>query len=180
MNNELDNVNNEVNAQLNNDWISLKTIRGRSSKPNIGLTFQIKAHPDLEAYMANLSGGRKVLVDAIGEMWQSMSNKSLEVYDVGRNFPSRAYTLEAVGLAPLPQYVENLARQLKQEDDVPNLSFLKLVGISEPNGVTVGIAGPYSLGYLNKFKQAWQTAAVQFLRDYIVPVTFNLSIVSKQ
>lgn len=176
-------MNMEVNTEVNSgDWINLRAVRGVSSvsaKKNVGLTINIKAHPDLEAYMANLSGGRKVLVEAVADMWESMNGKPLEVYDVGRNFPSKTYNMEAVGLAPLPQFAEGRLKERLDLEDIPNLSFLKLVGISGPDGITVGITGPYSMGYLNKFKAAWQAAAVQFLRDYIVPITFNLSIVSK-
>ncbi len=161
------------------EWVGLKIARGVRGSKNISLSLTIKGHPDLEEYMSNLANKEVSPVSAYGDLWESLDNKALEVYNIERSFPSQLYSLESVGLALLPNFAADYGKKAVSSPDLANISFLKLVGISRPEGVTVGIVGPYSADYIYKFKQLWPGAVRQFLQDYIVPITINLSVVSK-
>lgn len=165
-------------------WVDLRLTRGpiKGSKAHsIGILLQIKAKPELEVFMQAAGQDKKVPVDAYGDLWQNCGTPGvdglapLEVYAIDEPFHGRGYTL---GQIALPLLAVDDGRLRVAEESI-NLSFLKLVGISQPNGVTIGITGPYSGDYLNKLKLRLPAMLKQFLQDHIVPVTINLQITSR-
>jgi hypothetical protein len=173
-----------MNPETDN-WVDLDIIRSLPKSSTLSKTasliINVRARPEIENFMRGLANDRKLPVDNFADMWDSVNKQILQAYDIQQNFPSHVYTLEAVGLPLLPNYIEvNLGKKEAFNNDTVNLSFLKLVGISEPEGVSIAFNNPYSAQYINKFKALWPAAALQFLRDYVVPITIHLSIVSKK
>ncbi len=173
--------------ELNNNWVDLQIVRGPIrgvDRSRVGLIYRIKARPDVEDFMRNLSSERKMLVEAISDAWVNANpsaGQALEYYDVDLN-NSRSYAINGIGAAPLIQEVEQQRRLVERQlpkEDLANISFLRLVGISNPDGVVVGFTGAYSSDYVQKLKIQLPAAIEQFLRDYLVPITINLHTVSR-
>jgi hypothetical protein len=170
-------------------WVDFTLTRGPirgSDRNRIGLVLRIKARPEVEQYMSALAKGNYSPVDAHGDGWYNCNPKGnpLEVYDteVAIDAANKSYTLSAVSQALITTPEDRQGRlniAAGHRDAQINLSFLKLVGISSEEGVTVGLAGAYSADYVNKVRNLLGPTVRQFLQDYLVPITINLSIVSK-
>lgn len=176
--------------ELENNWVSFTITRGPirgKDKDRVGLIVHVVARPDVEAFMQGMSKGKKMPVDAFADSWQNgnPNGGTLEVYETAevKWENTNVYTLNNIAESPLitPFDAKAAARGLPQPNaqELVNLSFLRLAGISDESGVRVGILGAYSNEYLNRLKLALPRAIKQFLQDYIVPVTLNLQVISK-
>lgn len=168
-----------------NSWVDFTITRGPirgKDRNRIGLIVKVKARKEVEDFMGGLAQGRTLPVDAVGDNWLSLGvdGDPLSFYEIDTRFENqRAYTLDQVA-GPLLIAPANERQVLKtQAEEVVNLSFLRLAGISGDTGVSVGIVGPYSNDYLKRLKLALPGAISQFLRDYVAPVTYNFQIISK-
>lgn len=168
-----------------NSWVDYKISRGpiRSGLKNkVGLVLTISANPILEDFMRQMSKERRTGVDAYGDNWVNMNPTGgiLEVYEIEEQLSNRAYTLGAVGM-PLV-IVPNPDRPVQRGgngEEPTNLSFLKLVGISQPGGVSLGLVGAYSWDYIMKLRNNLSSITKTFLHDYIVPISIHLQIVNE-
>ncbi len=176
-----------------NSWVDFSVSRGPirgDDRNKVGLLVRVKARRDVEDFMIGLGSGRRFTVDNFGELWHNHTANAgpLEVYDIGANFPeSSGYTLDSVS-GPLliggdpPQNVDELRRAAglpRQSGQAVNLSFLRLAGISSPEGVTIGVAGAYSSDYVYRYRNLLPTMLKRFLQDYLGSVTFNLQVISR-
>lgn len=182
-----------MGEEITNSWISYTVERGPIRGPlsgKVGLRLTIKARPEIEALMSNLAKDKKIGTDAYGDLWYNCVNpdEPLEVYAVDPDLSGSGYTLNQVGqpllVTPTVPRVRNaiagLGDAVRVDGEIANISFLKLVGISRDTGVTLGLSGAYSSDYvMNRLKPMFSKAITTFLRDYIVPTTFNLHIISK-
>lgn len=169
----------------NNNWVDFVVTRGPirgEIRSKVGLVIKIKARRDVEDFMSNLAEGRRMLVEAVSDSWINCKSGAgpLEYYDAAIQ-ASRNYTFAAIGqgliinndgAAPARRVLAVAA-----EEQI-NLSFLLLAGISNPDGVTIGLSGAYSSDYVNKIKSSLPAAIKQFLQDYLVPMTVNLHIIA--
>jgi hypothetical protein len=168
-------------------WVDFTITRGPirgKDRNKVGLIIQVKARPDIEDFLRGLAHGGRAGVDAYGDMWQNANgDKPLEYYHTDTRLESgRGYTLDGIGQAPLitnERQARNALLNGGVADDIVNLGFLRLVGVSSPEGVTVGIAGAYSGEYLRRIKLLLPGAVKNFLQDYVVPITINLQVISK-
>lgn len=159
-------------------------------KNKVGLRLRVKSNQELEQFMRNLSNGKTIPIESYTEDWIRIPHESQDVYAIDFGRTPKEYTLSAIGLPLLfdvnrnqdedaPPAPRGLGMPRKEPTEVVNLSFLTLVGISREEGVTIGISGVYSFEYIQKARTQVIEKAKQFLHDYIVPVTINLSIVQK-
>lgn len=161
-------VMNEV-EQLNKGgicWFELSIGRGRR-----GLDFYVKTVPEVENFMKALGAGKKEQVDAYGRDWFSLEeNGKLEVYQMDRELPpSPTYTLTSI------------AEPLRgAKSGKINLSFLRLVGISDPGGVKFGVAGPFSRSFAREISQTILAETRTLIRDYMVPINISLRISTQE
>lgn len=174
-----------MNTEVGNSWVSYTIQRGPIVGPHsksVGIRLTVKAKPELESFMQTLSKDRKEPVLDYGELWASLSNTPLEVYRIEEPLgPSsrNGYNITSIGMGLL---LPSNNRDLRGELDsyIPNLSILKLVGISKPDGVSIGIYGAFSASYVNSLTQCLPRGTDQFLRDFLVPMTINLHMVSSK
>jgi hypothetical protein len=172
--------------EMENSFISFTLTRGPirgKDRNRIGLVVKVRARQDIEDFASGLSQGRKIPVDAVAETWQNCDPNAgpLEFYESDSRFEqNRLYTLDSIG-GPLIIAPEQNNRRAGQQlgDEQVNLAFLRLAGISSPVGVTIGFTGVYSNDYAKRVNSLLMPALKQFLHDYIVPVTFNLHVISK-
>lgn len=165
-------------------WVDYKITRGIIKgvlSNTVGIVLTIKADPELETYMQALSKDRRMEVAAFGDMWYNCgSDEALEVYTIDEQLNSRIYSFTNVALPLLiTQNNDGRLRLNTEPDEIVNLSFLKLVGIGKPEGITLGVAGAYSRQYVQSLQKKLPEATDAFLRDHLVPVTINLSIIQK-
>lgn len=167
----------------NSNWVDFTLTRGpiRGEERNkVGLILKIKARRDVEDFMRGLADGHRTLVEAVGDSWYNCNNSGtpLEVYDAAVEARNKLYTMNGVGQPLLVIQDPGRLRAANNEEQV-NLSFLKLVGISNSEGVSIGFVGAYSADYVSKVRNALPNVVTQFLRDYLVPITINLQIISR-
>lgn len=147
-----------------------------------GLTVRCKAHPNVELFMKGLSepDTPPVEVGVADRYWLPPpgSKTPLLAYRLSQNLESPR------GVSGAPLFVfDKLARPLidQEGDEMPhrdqpvNLSYLRLVGISEGMGVTFDIRGIYDLTLLESMLEKIKHAQQQFYVQYIRPV--NLSVI---
>lgn len=182
--------------ELGNEWVFIRLSRGPIrgvDRNRVGLTIHVKARRDVEEFMSALSQGRRDRVDDYGEGWINCNPDGgvLEAYNIAPTHGSRLYTIDNVAGSP---FIQN---QMGREDrpirraepvavanmgldnELINLSFFRLVGVSGEAGVSIGILGAYSMDYLRRLRDNMRPAVEAFLKDYIVPVTINLHTISK-
>jgi hypothetical protein len=178
---------------LENSWVDFVLTRGPirgKDRNRIGLTVKVRARREVEDFMAGLANGRRSPVDAVADGWFNGNPEggALEFYDSDfQSEPHHLYTLANIGGAPLIQrYDPNQPRRLAQQlpaagaqDELVNLSFLRIAGISDESGITIGLSGPYSNEYVTRFRKLYMAAAKQFLHDYLVPITVNLHVIDR-
>lgn len=178
----------------NSSWIDFTITRGPirgKDRNRVGLIIRIRARRDVEDYMASLGQGRRSPVSAYGDLWENaaLEGGELEYYEADNRLePNKLYSLDSIGNLPI---IERNAggranrlddggfRATSSPDELTNLAFLRLVGISDESGVTVGIVGPFSNEYIKRLKTLLLNATKQFLHDYVVPITINLQVVSR-
>jgi len=132
----------------------------------------LKAHPMVETFFRELSGGKEDSVSGRGGgYWFGVDNKELKVYRLnpaGMSYSGPGYGLDADGF------------QLNTSDNgngpFANLAFLRLKGISDPDGVKLGVHGVMSLSARRQLKDATRSGMSRFVRDYLIPVTIELDI----
>jgi hypothetical protein len=172
------------------EWVTYAVKRGPirgEFKNDIGLVINVKARPELEEFMKNLSDGRTIEASAYPDNnWINNNDPRLPLtlYNVDRHLGIGSYSMEAIGgpllLQPQPR-PRGVPVAADQANDIEraNLSILKLVGISGEDGINLGIGGIYPPELINKLKQNLLASTQQFLRDYLVPISFRLEIVSR-
>lgn len=144
-------------------WFELALGRSRA-----GLEVWVKAAPTLEDFMKGLSdGGKSEPTESFGRKWQPTGiGAELRVYNLNHpGYPKGGdYTINKPG-----DYFDN---------DLVNLSFLRLVGISDPAGIRFIVTGPYSKMFIKDLSAKIIVETRGLIREYMVPVTINLRISS--
>lgn len=169
--------------ETTNSWVDFTITRGPirgGNRNKIGLLIHVKTRKEIEEFMSGMSQGRQMPIDAHGDGWYNIGEGPLEYYESETRLDGqRIYTLDSLGGPPLINQNEQRLLRGGVPDELVNLAFLRLVGISSENGVTIGLSGAYSNEYLRRFRGQLPTAAKQFLQDYIVPITINLQVISR-
>lgn len=148
-----------------------------------GLTVSVKAHPAVEAFMRGLGNGEQLDVKAAGPYWRTISkdSPSLQVYALNDEVPNiqmdggGTVTIGRIG-QPL---VDRAVRVDGRVEHLVNLSFLRLVGISEGAGVTFAVRGVHTYEALTKMKEMIGEGYKRFYRQYMKPIKMDI-VVSTQ
>lgn len=150
----------------------------RSRKGAQGLEIWVKAVPEIEEFIKGLGTGRSDSVEAYNKHWYSPTVQTgdgevqapdLRVYDMeryGGQLDGQTWTIQAPGTFMIHQ------GQI-------NLSFLRLVGISGPNGVRFGIKGPIKQSEADEIITKIGSALRTLVREYIKPFGIELDLVSR-
>lgn len=158
-------------------WLEMSFDRGKK-----GLEIYAKADPRVEDFMQSLAcGAPPEPIENYGHEWYMVKNPLL-VYPLERGLPNSTYTIEKVGEGfKHPAVSNNGERQLLiPASPKLNISFLRIVGIGQPGGVTWGLSGPVSKPYIRTIAGEIAAEVRNLVRDYIVPVHINLRISSQE
>lgn len=150
-------------------WFEMEIDRTR--KGQNGLVFFVRTEPRIEELMRTLGRGTDT-IEAYGKTWFPVDQgQSIDVYRLERdNVSSPQYTINAPS--------EGL---ISTKDGRLNLSFLRFVGTSSPNGIKFGVEGIYTRDYVKeKLRPLILTQVRNFVQDYLVPFHINLRISSQE
>ena len=149
-----------------------------------GLTVSVKAHPAVEAFMRGLGSGEATDVRAAGPYWRPVGRDglpALQIYVMNEPIPN--LTLDSQNLCGVsrpgqPMLEHHTDGNGRQRSNI-NLSFLRLVGISEGAGVTFAVRGVHTYEALTKMREQIGEAYKLFYRTYMKPIKMDV-IVSTQ
>lgn len=156
-------------------------------RSGVGLKFNIRAHPVIEEFMRNAMGVSEPSMRPVEEFsrhWEPAkgeSRKELLVYDIPKEltgvFPissGASYRMDRPGY---PIFVPGDGLETRGAPRVLNLSFLRLVGISEPGGVTFHIGGIYSEPLLDELESVLHNATREVYNQFMKPIKISVELV---
>lgn len=148
-----------------------------TAKSFIGATLSVKALPLLEDFLKSLGSGEKQPVDAFGKQWAHLPGEpELKVYELSKTLsPLSNISLELPG-----QSLEFRDKQTLGGKMIINLSFLRLVGISDGAGLTIGLKDVYTKEDLIKLHNDLGRAMKLFCDEFLCPVDLTCTISSYQ
>ena len=151
-----------------------------------GVQITVKALPRVEEFMASLGGGEIVDVSSCGRYWQPINGQPLNAYVI-QSFMSKHQSDDgsSISFDRLGHPIVSIPEGGSEKYPIVNLSFLRLRGISEGNGITFGIKGVYSMDELRSIRDKVNVAQRRFYIDYIRPVdllgtVFSVEISSQE
>lgn len=142
-----------------------------------GLIFTISGHEALEALFQEWGTGEVQPVSAHGRFWQPLGGVSLEVYQLGKDPGIHStpggvhYSIAKPGCEIL--YADQTGRQ------VLNLSFLRLIGISQPRGRAFLVSGIYSTEIVESLIKQIPLAVERFHAMYLMPIGVELRMTTE-
>lgn len=160
-----------------------------------GLLVNVKAHPAVEEFFrsnAIHSGATAPTthdVAVLGRFWQRARPRDgsdatpLQAYDRVVAIPV-VLGGDSVDVANVDRLGQPLLEPYNHPSGRPsknvNLSFLRLVGISEPEGVTFYIRGVYSIDLVRETKDKLAEGVKRFYASYLKPVEMHVSCVTQE
>jgi hypothetical protein len=141
----------------------------RSSR---GLIISARIHPIFEEFFRE-QANEKTSVDEISRQWFPLKDQAdLEVWHILQDpgvvrGNSASYRINQPGY-PLVQS--------DQTGRIINLSFLRLVGASEPTGISFEVKGAYTLTYIRQLASEVGGAVKQFYIDCLKPVDLLVTV----
>ncbi len=159
-------------------WVEFSLGRGPK-----GLDVWVRTVPQIEEFMKTVSNGKTDSLDAYGNEWYPISPTAISVYQMTKKLTGDTWTIGTVGEPLVNITVPNNGRErglTLEADGGPkatkkvNLSFLRMVGISE--GVRFGVQGPFSKDFISQFGREIVQETKNLILQYIVPVRVNLRI----
>lgn len=140
--------------------------------PLSGLIVTIWARTEVEDFMRSLGSGEMLDVQVLERYWQpagtEKQSKKLYVYDLAQDLGPLA---SGDGLSPrldLPGQ-PLMGEKEKYNTHTLNISFLRLVGISEPGGVSFAVSGVYSREAIDRLGELIKRATQHFYREFLKP-----------
>ena len=137
---------------------------------SVGLTISVKTVKAVEDFMRSLGSGRIVDVSTVGIYWRSLTSQPLQAYEYSTTIPP-------TGKYDRQEFrIDQLGYPLIGDQGIVNLSFLRLIGVSEGAGVSFGLKGVYSLDGLRDLRDRLGAHAKRFYIDYIRPVDLSVQV----
>lgn len=147
------------------------------SRGREGLLLNVKTSPLVEKFMQDLGNGTKdPLAKFERGFWAPNKSDELYIYNAGRD------TLTQIANPDLQRYrLDRIGDRLDLSSEfgpgIINLSFLRIVGVSEADGVTLNIKGSVmSLDGLRDLKNKIGAAARALYVDFIRPVDLSVYV----
>ena len=151
---------------------------------SFGLSVTVKADPMVEDLIRSMGSGEYVDAKTIGRYWVPLTQETvLNVYMVGGlsgllQAKHGPYRFDKVAGPLTERMVVNMATG--QVDIVPNLSFLRLVGIGEQEGVTFGVKGVHTEDAIMEMHSKIKLALKDFCQAYMKPISLNMMMVTQE
>lgn len=158
------------------NWFEYELRRCRGS---IGLALYAKVVPEVEDFFKGLANEETTTALALYDRQWFPIDKNVEyhVYDMHTALKStNVYSVDRIG-GPLKGYpiMDPNSGRSRMSEGI-NLSFLRIKGISEPNGIRLGIRMPISRSEAISIGNDIINASRQLAAEYITPFKLNLSV----
>jgi hypothetical protein len=143
------------------------------------LLVSIKVHPAIENLLKDWGGGEVLTAgDFTGRNW--VTSRDLTAWflanDPGHlSYDRGAYALNLLGGPLLYSEAESGIK-----GGLLNLSFLRLCGISEGEGVSFDIKGIYSTEYIRDLAEKIKLATRRFYVDYLLPIDVTVMVQTQE
>lgn len=150
-----------------------KAISTTVQRTSRGLVLRVQLHPVVEDFIKNSSNGDFTPVKMFGRKWTPCDD--LCVYDI----PSSMLGIVGVD-GELSYRLDKPGWDLFTTDErtgrkVINMSFLRLVGASQPDGVAFSVGGVYERSDVTWIASAINDAGKAIYTQYIRPMTISVS-----
>lgn len=143
-----------------------------------GLALTVYGTPLIEESIKALGNGSTRPLELFGRHWRwesRFSESALSVYHLSENSgmggvqgpPGQQYRLDQPG-QPL---IDN-----NYDYPVTNLSFLRLVGISQGDGITIALDGVHSLDGIKSMNESIKKSCREFCVNFLKPVNMSTTI----
>lgn len=146
-------------AGTSNDAIDIRICRHRD-----GIKLNIRTWPDVEAFFQHWSGGLQER-PAHGRLWRPVAADGL------LNMWSMGVAITPSALRPYSLIHSGLGFTV--DTGYPNISFLRLVGVSEPNGRDVVVEALVGRGEIPALAQRLSEASQMFYNEYLQQVNMR-------
>lgn len=152
-------------------------IQGRLTRSSKGLRLSIKAHPLIEQLLREWSTHEAISVGTLGREWFPSDKEPFQVWSLNQSLgpqlfgPALYYRIDQPG-TPLIKIGDGMT--------TINISFLRLIGISEGTGKTFDIKGVYSKDYIHDLGQKLITACKSFYASYLLPVDLHIKVSTEE
>lgn len=139
-----------------------------------GIKVSVKTHPSIEEFFKTQSN-ELVSVKELASQWSEVDKSPLNVWHI-TNDPG------VVRSGSIAYFINRPGSSLIGKLDTPgqeepiNLSFLRLKGVSDVQGVQFEVKGAFSLAYLQKLAQKIVLSSRQFYVDYLKPIDITVSV----
>lgn len=152
-----------------------------------GLTVYVKAHPAIEAFVRGLGAGDVSDVRASGPYWRpaGTEGKPLMIYTMTEQVPNvilddgSPVTISRPGQPLLGNNPDEGRIGQGNGRQMVNLSFLRLVGISEGAGLIFNVRGVHTYEAVNRMREYIGEGYRKFYKQYMKPVKMDI-VVSTQ
>lgn len=140
-----------------------------------GLTIWARTNRQLELFMKGLGDGRAIDVTEFDKQWTltKPGDPKLTVYHIGTIIPEDTFSGWTL------QYPGSGVKMVLDRETV-NLSFLRCVGISGPDGVRFTINVPHSRSYVKSLSGDILKGIRELIYEYVAPFTVNLRVSSQE
>lgn len=151
---------------------------------SFGLTVTVRAAAGVEEYIKSMGSGETQDVKTIGRYWVPMKkDEVLQAYHLGGPMgmvqgKNGYFRLDKV--ANVLQEKQIVSQMTGAVKEVMNLSFLRLVGISEQEGVTFGVKGVYSEEAIYSIQKHTKDALHDFYQTYMKPMSLSVMMVTQE
>lgn len=133
-----------------------------------GVRVDLKVEPEIEEFFKSWSGGSNSSVDNYGRQWHSLNGSPIQVYDFeDRGMEQGRFSLWSPG------------RSLHLDGHV-NVSFLRIVGASEGDGVSLIIEDLVSRTELENLAEKIKRGCAWFYMEYVKPVNYEITVEARQ
>jgi len=148
-----------------------------------GLTVHVRAHPAVEQFIRGLGTGETVDVKASGPYWRPLTGegKPLNVYALTESVPNlhldggEQVTIGRPGQQLFTHEGVSLDGS-RARGAVVNLSFLRLVGISEGAGVSFTVRGVHTYDAVVRMKELIGKGFKDFYKTYMKPYKMEIVV----
>jgi hypothetical protein len=157
--------------------VSFKRSRG-------GILVTTKVHPYLEELLKAWGGDESTDVREYGRNWRGLGESPLKVWNLNTDpgkmtFQHGGFSISAPGGELYPGWQnqgEGAPVRIGQTSALLNLSMIRLVGASEPEGVTFAYRGSFSRPFLRDLSDKLVSASKRFYEDYLMPVDITMEL----
>lgn len=134
-----------------------------------GIIVFVKAHEAFERYFKSLSGESSPVSNYHRE-WTPLTPKGpLQVWDM----TAHTGIIQGSGIRyriDVPGY------QLMMDSEVINMSFLRLVGVSSPEGISFEVKGAFTRKYIQNLVRLLMNAGKWLYIDFLKPVDIMVTV----